>query len=647
MSKITSKVAAVATTLAMAASMLSYAPAVHAQTACSVGTVDLTVGSSGAAVTCLQQMLIAAGYSIPAGATGYFGQQTKSAVMAWQAAAGITPAAGYFGPISRSHWGMSTGGTGSTGGTSTVPGCMPGAMFSSTTGASCFPTSTVPGCVAGAMFSSTTGAPCSGGSTGTTGLTGSGRLTNVSSYGDVDSDIKEGDSATGVVGVSADATSGDVAIQRVDATFTISNSGGSSNLSKYVSDVSLYLDGTKLASMDPSMGDKDGRVWTLRFSGLNGVIKNGKTGNLVVKVTPVSSIGSDENGDSITAKLDVDSVRAVGADGISDTYVGTAISESFTVSAATDGTLTVSAGSDNPKASQIAVSSSTTTGVKLLTFSLKAKNQDVDVTDLAIQLGTSDNNLNDVISNVKLMKGSTVLSSKTVSTGTFGTTTFTNVNETISKDSTENYWISADIKGDASYADGTTLVASTTVYGWDVSDSEGATVTPSAAAVGNTMTLTATGVSIVHGTMTAVNAAANYSGGVDTATYTIPFTVTAGDSDVYVSGVATRGTGSGTGIRYGTTTTSTFGATGNPTATVSVADSLSGDSAGSYYKITANTSRTFTLTVALTASSTGVTAGFAGVQLNSVEYGQTTSLGSSYTSNLDTFKTDNVYVQKH
>ncbi len=652
--KAVAKVAAVATGLAMATSMLSFAPVVHAQTACSVGTVNLTVGSSGAAVTCLQQMLIAAGYSIPAGATGYFGMQTKAAVAAWQAAAGITPAAGYFGSISRAHWGMSSGTT--TGGTSMVPGCMAGAMFSSTTGASCYPTSTVPGCMAGAMFSSTTGAPCTSGTNAGAGLTGSGRLTNVSSYGDVESDIKEGDAATSVVGVQADATSGDVAIQRVDATFTIGTniSGSSSNLNKYVSDVSLYLDGTKLASMDPAMGDKSGRVWTLRFSGLNGVIKSGKTGNLVVKVTPVSSVGSSESANTITAKLDVDSVRAVGADGISDTYVATAISQSFTVSSATNGTLTVSAGSDNPKASQVAVSSSTTTGVKLLTFSLKAKNQDVDVTDLAIQLGTSDNNLNDVVSNVKLMKGSTVLSSKTVGTGTFGTTTFTNVDETITKDTTENYWISADIKGDSSYTDGTTLVASTTVYGWDVSDVNGASVTPSAAAVGNTMTLTATGISVVKGTVTA-NKTAGLTGAGDQVTFTIPFTVTAGDSDIFignsttkVASVSVSPSASAGGVNYATTTGSTQGATGEPQGSaITAADSLSGDTA-SAFKVTANTSRTFTFTTTFIATTTGATtAGNVGVQIVGINYGPTSPPTTTYyVSNLDTFKTDLVFVSK-
>lgn len=72
-------------------------------------TRDLTIGATGADVTALQQALIAAGYSIPAGATGYFGTQTQAAVAAWQTAAGVTPPAGYFGPKSRAAFPCSSG----------------------------------------------------------------------------------------------------------------------------------------------------------------------------------------------------------------------------------------------------------------------------------------------------------------------------------------------------------------------------------------------------------------------------------------------------------------------------------------------------------------------------------------------------------
>ncbi|NUQ57219.1 MAG: peptidoglycan-binding protein [Candidatus Paceibacter sp.] len=66
-------------------------------------TRSLTVGSQGSDVTCLQDYLRSGGYFNRA-STGYFGSITRSAVAAWQAANGVSPAAGYFGPISRAKY---------------------------------------------------------------------------------------------------------------------------------------------------------------------------------------------------------------------------------------------------------------------------------------------------------------------------------------------------------------------------------------------------------------------------------------------------------------------------------------------------------------------------------------------------------------
>ncbi|MDD2657091.1 MAG: peptidoglycan-binding domain-containing protein [Candidatus Pacebacteria bacterium] len=156
--KAIAKVAAVATGLAMATSMLSLAPIAHAaaltssqvqsilsllssfgadsttianvqasltgstpvttgtgSTSSATFTRDLTVGSTGTDVTALQNALKAGGY-MTANATGYFGALTKAGVIAWQTAKGVSPAAGYFGPKSRAVFGGTTT-TDTTGGT--------------------------------------------------------------------------------------------------------------------------------------------------------------------------------------------------------------------------------------------------------------------------------------------------------------------------------------------------------------------------------------------------------------------------------------------------------------------------------------------------------------------------------------------------
>ena len=64
---------------------------------------NLTIGSRGADVTALQEVLVAGGYLVmPAGvAYGYFGALTRSAVIQYQLAKGISPAAGYVGALTR------------------------------------------------------------------------------------------------------------------------------------------------------------------------------------------------------------------------------------------------------------------------------------------------------------------------------------------------------------------------------------------------------------------------------------------------------------------------------------------------------------------------------------------------------------------
>jgi hypothetical protein len=64
---------------------------------------DIELGMTGDDVKSLQTLLIAQGYSIPAGATGFFGAQTKDALSKYQSEHGISPAIGYFGSVTRAE----------------------------------------------------------------------------------------------------------------------------------------------------------------------------------------------------------------------------------------------------------------------------------------------------------------------------------------------------------------------------------------------------------------------------------------------------------------------------------------------------------------------------------------------------------------
>ena len=83
---------------------LAGSPSVPSAGGCSF-TRDLTIGSQGSDVTCLQNYLTSTGhFSFSGGSTGYFGSITRTAVGAWQASNGVAPAAGYFGAISRAKY---------------------------------------------------------------------------------------------------------------------------------------------------------------------------------------------------------------------------------------------------------------------------------------------------------------------------------------------------------------------------------------------------------------------------------------------------------------------------------------------------------------------------------------------------------------
>lgn len=94
---------------------------------------NLTVGSTGADVMNLQKVLnmsadtqvASTGAGSPGNESSYFGALTKAAVAKFQTKNGISPAAGYVGPITRAKlnsMGGTTGTTGTTGGTTPVVG---------------------------------------------------------------------------------------------------------------------------------------------------------------------------------------------------------------------------------------------------------------------------------------------------------------------------------------------------------------------------------------------------------------------------------------------------------------------------------------------------------------------------------------------
>lgn len=95
----------VGASLVVALAVVALASAPRAQAAevnILVGS-DLKVGSTGQSVVVLQGLLSEIGYlNVPFGIPlGYYGEMTRGAVARYQAARGVSPTAGYFGPVTK------------------------------------------------------------------------------------------------------------------------------------------------------------------------------------------------------------------------------------------------------------------------------------------------------------------------------------------------------------------------------------------------------------------------------------------------------------------------------------------------------------------------------------------------------------------
>lgn len=69
---------------------------------CPIFYSNLKMTSRGSEVSSLQSYLLEQGFSVPSGATGYFGEETIKALSAFQSTHNIDPAVGFFGPATRS-----------------------------------------------------------------------------------------------------------------------------------------------------------------------------------------------------------------------------------------------------------------------------------------------------------------------------------------------------------------------------------------------------------------------------------------------------------------------------------------------------------------------------------------------------------------
>ncbi len=589
----------------------------------------LTMGSSGAEVTKLQNFLISKGFGIAAGATGYFGGQTQSAVMAFQSANGITPASGYYGSLTASK--------------------------------------------VASMMTSTTGTPSTPSTpAGSADLEGTdGSISDVSTLSQYSNEeVGDGESEVKVVGFEVEASKdGDIALKSMKLHFTGSSNTGSKKLDDYVETVKVWMGSQEIGSADASDFNKDSSgVYTKTVTLKSGVVvKADETEKFYITVDAVSNLDSnDVGGDAWT--LDVDNIRFTDGSGVTTTDVDTGdinamnVSMNFvTFSASADTELKFTTdSSNNPEAGVVMIDDTEDTdGVELLAGKIEVEGtSDVWIDSIPFVFTTTADSLSAVAGSVTLtIDGEEFTESVNTSNclpaagGASCAATqnasiaFDNLDFTIGAGDTVSFTVSADINdvndSGATATDldeGDTLTASmnaTTRGGIDAENEEGDQLVSSersGTVTGNAQEFRTSGIQVsLSGTPTTATTGADNN---NLGTFTIKFNVKAVGDTVYVASAASNG------VTYSVDLNGTATSANSITASLTNADT---DLTSTYglWEIEEGDSEEITLTVSVPLG-TGSTDGAYRAALTGVKWGTASddvTPNNTYTSNLDTFKT--------
>jgi len=584
-------------------------------------TSNLTIGSTGADVTELQKVLVAKGYLVmPAGvAYGNFGPLTQAAVAKWQAASGISPAAGYVGPISR-----------------TALNAMAGTTTTTTT-----TTTTSTGTLTGGA-----------GSVESYDLLSS---LNNEEVGEDEEDVK-------VAGIEIEADdASDIAITAVKLVFDEGTAG--SDFEDYASEVSILLDGKEVARVDADEFNDD-NDWTKTISLKSGaVIKSGETSKLEVAVSGISNLDSGDAGETWT--IDFRSVRFVDAQDASTTEDPGVAATTFSFNSfasAADVKLKAVLSNSSPDSTVVNVDASDDTdGVELLQFTLEAEGSDVEIKDLPITLTvTGATDVDAIVNNLSLSIDGEEFDETVSTSAAAATVTFDDINYTIKKGDKVTVIVKADINDiDASFEEGDTLKAEFTASNRamvDAEDQTGEDIDSSdktGTALGDEMAFYDVGIMV---TFVSADEEVSVDDGSDddSATFTIKYKVEAFDGTVYVSdsSVATVAetipdtTLATAGVRYlvdkgGTATAANLAS--SVTFTTSNGATDSGITNG--IELADGESTEFTLTVVRTNDGSTDDNGLFRVLLKAITWATTdASTQNVYDFDLEDSKTDNVNI---
>lgn len=573
-------VAGAATTAELQAQIAALMAQLNAQTTtCTAPAASLTVGSTGASVTALQDWLRGQGY-LAVASTGYFGSLTQAAVAKFQAAAGITPAAGYYGP-----------------------------MTAAAVAARCTSTTT------------TTTTTTSNSST----LQGSAGSITVDALSDFSAEeVGEGDEDVEVLAfeIEADEDS-DVQISSIKVEFVESGSTSSEDLTDYAESVSVWFNGEKVGEDDAEDFNENSDVYTKTISLDDVVIEAGETEELVVAVTALNNLDSgDIDSDAWTA--DVLNVRFKDGDGVTTTEDtdADALEKTFdfaTFATSNDVELQITNGDEDINDAHVinVDASDDTDNVSLLSFNVEAEgDSDLTINDLPVIVttteaaGTDFDDPDDVIISLYLYADGQKIGTESLSTGDANgdteTVTFEDLDYTIDAGDEVEFIVKAKLQDTGSALDdGDTVsvdITSTERALIDAEDETGeelATGDMTGTATGGTHAVYDIGFEL---DLVSVDQDKTFesetSGTGDRGTFVIKYSVTAFDGDIYIDNTCVE---DNDGSEVSTATSYSVSNNGSNSTSCTVTSTATTDG-GNAFLIEEGETETITLTVQVTAT---------------------------------------------